>query len=191
MFRLLKAKKYMADELIDVVDQNNRHLNIQKMKSEVHELNLWHRASHIWIYNSKGELLLQLRAKNKKLYPNKWDISVAGHVMANEEPVVSALREISEETGLSVDTENLEFIQIRKKVNNGNNKVNEFYYVYLLKFDGDINHLRLCEEEVEKVDFFPIAKIEQELRGKHDKYFPHGNYWFDTISKIKERIDKP
>ena len=53
----------MVDELIDIFDENNNALNVQKMKSEAHKLGLWHRASHIWIYNSSGEILLQLRAK--------------------------------------------------------------------------------------------------------------------------------
>ena len=59
----------MADELIDIYDENNKPLGIQKMKSEAHRDGLWHRASHVWIYNSKGEILLQLRAKNKELWP--------------------------------------------------------------------------------------------------------------------------
>ena len=90
----------MADELIDICDKNNNHINIQKMKSEAHKDGLWHRASHIWIYNSNGEILLQLRAKEKELYPDMWDISAAGHVSAGEEPIVSGLREVKEELGL-------------------------------------------------------------------------------------------
>ena len=61
----------MADELIDICDENNNLIDIQKMKSEAHKDGLWHRASHIWIYNSNGEILLQLRAKEKPLYVSK------------------------------------------------------------------------------------------------------------------------
>lgn len=86
----------MADELIEIYNGNNEPLGIEKMKSEAHRNGLWHRASHIWIYNSAGEILLQLRAENKELYPNMWDISAAGHISAGEEPIISALREMEE-----------------------------------------------------------------------------------------------
>ncbi len=75
------------------------------MKSEAHREGLWHRAAHIWAYNSKGEILLQLRAKNKRTFPDKWDLSVAGHISASEEPIDSALREIEEEVGLCAKKE--------------------------------------------------------------------------------------
>lgn len=179
----------MADELINIYNENNESLSIDKMKSEAHKSGLWHRASHIWIYNSSGEILLQLRAKNKKLWPNVWDISAAGHVSAGEKPIVSALREMEEEIGLSAKQEDLEFSEIRKvkaiykKIRN-----NEFYYVYFLKFDGDIDKLALQKEEVAKIQFFSINKIEEELKEFPEKYVPHGDYWFDVIKKIRDNL---
>ena len=82
----------MADELIDICDESNNLTKIQKMKSYAHKAGLWHRTAHIWIYNSKGNILLQLRAKEKLLYPDMWDISAAGHVSAGEDPTTSGLR---------------------------------------------------------------------------------------------------
>ena len=82
----------MGDELIDICDEANHLTGVQKMKSEAHKDGLWHRAVHIWLYNSKGEILLQWRAKNKLLYPEMWDISAAGHVSASENPITSGLQ---------------------------------------------------------------------------------------------------
>jgi isopentenyldiphosphate isomerase len=62
----------MAQELLDIVDEDNKLLGIKKSKVEAHEKGLWHRNAHIWIYNSKGEVLLQLRAKDKIFLPNMW-----------------------------------------------------------------------------------------------------------------------
>lgn len=177
----------MADKLINIYNENNKPLNLEKMKSEAHKNGLWHRASHIWIYNSRGEILLQLRAKSKELYPNMWDISAAGHVSAGEEPIVSALREMEEEIGLSVKQEDLEFLEIRKvRAVHKKIKNNEFYYVYLLKLDSDINKLTLQKEEVAKIQFLSISKIEEELKKYPEKYVPHGNYWFDVIKKVRD-----
>jgi isopentenyl-diphosphate Delta-isomerase len=179
----------MPDELIDIYNENNESLNIEKMKSEAHKNGLWHRTSHIWIYNLRGEILLQLKSENNEFYPNMWDISVAGHVSAGEEPIISALREMEEEIGLSIKQKNLEFFEVgkvkaiyKKRINN------EFYYVYFLKFDGDISKLVLQEEEVSKIQFFSVNKIEEELRTYPEKYVPHGDYWFDVIKKVRNNI---
>src|SRR3989344_5119599 len=159
----------MADEIIDICDEDNNLLNIQKMKSEAHKTGLWHRASHIWIYNSNGEILLQLRAKEKPLYPDMWDISAAGHISAGEDPITSGLRDVKEEIGLKI-------------------KNNEFYYVYFFKFDGNINQLKLQKEEVQKIQFLPIDKIEEELNINPEKYVPHGKYWFEVINEVKNKL---
>jgi len=176
----------MADELIDICDETNKLLGIQKMKSEAHKNGLWHRSSHVWIYNSSGEILLQLRADNKEMYPNMWDISAAGHVDAGEEPIVAALREMEEEIGLSIKQEDLEFFKIIKVQAVYKEIVNnEFDYVYFLKFDGDINKLALQKEEVAKIQFLSIDKIKEELQEYPEKYVPHGDYWFDIIKKVR------
>lgn len=181
----------MADELIDICDKNNNLLGIRKIASEAHKNGLWHRTSHIWIYNSTGEILLQLRAKDKSFYPDMWDVSAAGHIGAGEKPIISGLREIKEEIGLSVKEEDLEFFKIRKnKTVYKNMKNNEFYYVYFLKFDGDIKKLKLQDEEVQSIQFFPVEKIEEELKINPEKYLPHGDYWFEVINEVKQKINQ-
>jgi len=179
----------MADELIDICDGNNNLLNIQKMKSEAHKDGLWHRASHIWIYNSNGEILLQLRAKEKSLYPDMWDISAAGHISAGEDPITSGLREIEEEIGLKFKKEDLNFWMIRRiRTIFREIKNHEFCYVYFLKYDGDLSDLKLQKREVQKIQFFPIDKIEEELKRNSDKYVPHRDYWFEVLNEIKKKL---
>lgn len=68
-----------------------------------------------------------------------------------------------------------------------NIKNNEFWYVYFFKFDGYINQLKLQREEVQKIQFFPIDKIEKELKINPDRYVPHGDYWFEVFNGVKER----
>lgn len=181
----------MADELIDICDESNNLTNIQKVKSEAHRDGLWHRAAHIWIYNPKGEILLQLRAKEKRLYPDMWDVSVAGHVSAGEDPISSGLREIEEEIGLKIKQEDLQFFNIRKTEERYKDiKNNEFFYVYFFTFDGDIEKLKLQDTEVQKIQFFSVSKIEEELKIKTEKYAPHGDYWFEIINEVKRKLKR-
>jgi len=179
----------MADELIDICDEFNNLTSIRKMKGEAHGDGLWHRAAHIWIYNSKGEILLQLRAEEKPLYPNMWDISVAGHVGAGEDPIISGLREIEEEIGLEVKKMDLQFFKIKKvKDVYKDIKNNEFWYIYFLKFDDNIKKLKLQNEEVQKIQFLPIKKIEEELKINSIRYTPNRDYWFEVINEVKRKL---
>jgi len=179
----------MTDELVDICDENNNLLGFSKLKSEAHKKGLWHRAAHIWIYNSKGDILLQLRAKDKLIFPDVWDVSCAGHVSAGEEPIISAIRELNEEIGLIIKKEDLKFFKtvkidvIFRKINN-----KEFYYVFFLKFDGDIQKLKLQDEEVQEIKFISINELEKELENNSNRYLPHGNYWFEVIKEIRHKL---
>ena len=178
----------MTNELIDIYNEKNQFTGIQKLKSQAHRKGLWHRSTHVWIYRSSGEVLLQLRASKKILYPELWDISVSGHVNAGEQPKIAALREIKEEVGLTVDTKDLEFfklIQARETYKNIQN--NEHWYAYFLKLKKDVGtqKFKLQESEVEKVQFFSLKELETQLRKMPEKFVPHGNYWFEIIQEIR------
>jgi len=181
----------MADELIDIVDENNNLTGVQKMKSEAHRDGLWHRAAHIWIYNSKGEILLQLRAKGKSIGSDVWDLSAAGHIGAGEDPTISALRETQEELGLDVKSEDLESYKvIPEKMGAKDIENNEFHYVYLMRYDGDINNLKIQEEELQKIEFVSIDTIGKGLKDNPEKYFPHDmSYWNEMLIAIKNKLE--
>ena len=76
------------EELFDIYDGTGAALNIAKPKSEVHANGYWHRSFHCWIIfrasEGKDYILLQKRAPDKKSWPNRLDISAAGHYSAGE-----------------------------------------------------------------------------------------------------------
>ena len=59
-----------------------------------------------------------------------------------------------------------------------------FYYIYTLKFDGDISKLKLQTEEVQKIRWISADNLVKELKKKPDKFVPHDDYWFEMILKI-------
>ena len=177
----------MADELIDIFDEENNPTGIKKMKSEAHREGLWHRTVHVWIYNSKKEILLQLRAKDKDVYPDCWDISSAGHVAAGEGPEESAIRELKEELGIDARKEDLKFLRIRKSVHQFREiKNSEIEYIFLMKFDGAAETLNLQKEELQGVKFFQIDDLKEELQKNSEKFVPHGKYFDEIMERIKE-----
>lgn len=97
--------KDIPDEILDIVDENDKVIS-QGYKKNIHENHLLHRASHV-IVSYKNYVFLQLRSKNKQQFPNKWDISAAGHVITQESYINCAIRELQEELGLTTSKQKL------------------------------------------------------------------------------------
>ncbi|MGH7127781.1 MAG: NUDIX hydrolase [Planctomycetaceae bacterium] len=96
----------MTDELFDVVDAADRVIG-QLPRSEVHRRGLLHRAVQVFVFNSRGELLIHRRSATKDECPLLWTSSASGHVAAGESYDDCAPREMREEIALSAPLERL------------------------------------------------------------------------------------
>ncbi|HYF37430.1 MAG TPA: 16S rRNA (adenine(1518)-N(6)/adenine(1519)-N(6))-dimethyltransferase RsmA, partial [Prosthecobacter sp.] len=91
-----------ATEMFDVVNERNE-VTGQLPRGEVHARGLLHRAVHVFVINSRGEIFLQKRSHLKDVSPLKWDSSAAGHLNPGEGYGACAVRETFEEAGIRVD----------------------------------------------------------------------------------------
>src|SRR4249919_2115756 len=91
----------MAEEIFDVVNERDEVIG-NKPRSEVHRLGLLHRATHVLVFNSRGQVFLQKRSMKKDRQPGRWDSSASGHVDSGEEYDACAVREVREELGLQL-----------------------------------------------------------------------------------------
>ena len=82
-----------ADELFFVVDEHDRPL-APLPRRLVHGHGVWHRVSHIWLVNDRGEVLCQQRAFNKELNPGFWEPFFGGHLKPTETYEAAAVREL-------------------------------------------------------------------------------------------------
>ncbi|MEK7194082.1 MAG: NUDIX domain-containing protein [Patescibacteria group bacterium] len=158
-------------EYFDVLDEKGEKTGESVLSSDAHAQGLTHKAVHIWIINSKGELLLQKRASDKQAYPNLWDISVGGHVSAGETSLEGARREMKEELGLDLGDENFKYLfSIEQHIilNNGTYVNNEFDDVYLVILDLDLSKLPIPSEEVSGVKWVHPDEIKLMLKNKDD-----------------------
>jgi isopentenyl-diphosphate delta-isomerase len=91
------------NEYLILVDKNNQQLGRME-KLLVHKLGLLHRAFSIFIFNTKGELLLQQRADKKYHSGNLWTNTCCSHPRFGEETNKAVERRLQEEMGMNCQT---------------------------------------------------------------------------------------
>lgn len=180
------------DELIDILDAEGNFTGKKQLKSYAHCMGFFHSTVHIWFYTTNRELLIQQRAKNKDTHPLLWDVSVAGHVSAGEAIEVSAIREVAEEIGLAIQTDQLVKIGIFKSVQKHREDLidREFHHTFLCELKVPIAQLKKQESEVEDLALIPIHRFEKEVfaHSLKDKYVPHDRFYYESVLEAIKKL---
>ncbi len=132
-------------ELFDIFDEALNPIGV-KMRAAVHRDGDWHQVFHCWVIGreANGDPYLILQKRKEYLdYPNKIDISAAGHLRAGES-ARDGLRELEEELGLRAAFEDL--IPLGRRV--GINRIGAFV-------DRQICHVFLyeCDQPLEAYQY--------------------------------------
>jgi len=136
----------MSEEIFDVVNERDEVIG-QAPRKEVHARGLWHRAIHVLVFNSRGEIFLQKRSLKKDIAAGKWDSSSSGHLDTGEDYDACAVRELSEELGLKLAQPPQRLFKIEACQETGW----EFCWIYRGASDGPFI---LHPEEIETGDWF-------------------------------------
>lgn len=91
-------------ELWDVYDAKRRPLHRTHVRGVPMAKGEYHLVVFVWVFNSRGELLLTKRAPEKKHYPNLWECT-GGAAQAGETSLQAIRRELFEETGIRAEEE--------------------------------------------------------------------------------------
>ena len=88
------------NDYVVLVDSQNKVLGTAP-KLKAHNLNTpLHRGFSLFLFNKKGELLLQQRSKKKKTWPLTWSNSCCGHPRLDEEVSDTVWRRLNFELGI-------------------------------------------------------------------------------------------
>lgn len=98
------------NEILEIVDADDNVLGTAT-RAEIHRKNLIHRAVHLFVFNSHGDVYVQRRSASKDRHPRKLDSSAAGHVDPGESYERTAIRELEEE--LSITAGVTEVLRVR------------------------------------------------------------------------------
>ena len=84
-----------------LVDENDNPIGVMD-KLEAHKKGLLHRAFSVFIFNAKGEMLLQQRAANKYHSGGLWTNACCSHPQPGEETWEAAKKRLKEEMGFNI-----------------------------------------------------------------------------------------
>ncbi len=160
----LKDVAQKAGEIFDVVDANDE-VTGTATRSDVHTQKLTHRAVHVFVFNKRGDLLLQKRSPLKDMCPGLWDSSVSGHLDSGEFYEAAAVRELEEEMGILVPEPPEEIARIAPGAETGWEHVR----LYRIRHDGN---LRFPSAEIDSVMWFPLPEIAAWIAGRPTDFAP-------------------
>lgn len=164
----------MATEYVVLVDEHNNELGLME-KQEAHQKALLHRAFSVFVFNDKGELLLQQRALSKYHSGGLWTNTCCSHPRAGESTLAAAHRRLQEEMGFDCELEEKFSFVYRTPFDNGLSE-HELDFVYTGQFNGIPN---LNSAEVESFRWISMEHLLVEVH-EHPEHFTS---WFQIILK--------
>lgn len=165
------------DGLVVLVDENNKVLGTAP-KLETHNANTpLHRGFSVFLFDSKGNLLLQQRSKTKKTFPLVWSNSCCGHPSLNESSVDAAKRHLEHELGIR-NADVFEIIpDYRYKVSMNNVFENEICPILICFTNQKPN---VNKDEVENLRWVPWEKFLIEIENDTNAY----SLWSQQEAKL-------
>lgn len=175
------------NELILVDEFDNEIWTCEKLKA--HKEAKLHRAFSIFIFNSKQELLLQQRAKEKYHSGGLWTNTVCSHPQPNLDIIESAKNRLNEEMWFTTEVKEIFSFLYRSDYENWLSE-HEFDHVFVWYYE---NNPKPNPQEVMNYKLIKIEDIKKDMEKNPNNY----TSWFkvifkneDLIKKISENIKK-
>jgi isopentenyl-diphosphate delta-isomerase len=175
----------MPEEVILVNEQDEPTGTMEKI--EAHRQALLHRAFSVFIFNKKGEMLLQQRAKNKYHSAGLWTNACCSHPRPGEETPNAAMRRLREELGFSSELKKMFDFIYRADFENGLTEF-EFDHVFTGNHNGPIVPNK---EEVSDYCYMSMENILSSMQSHPEKFTPWFHIAFPLIKEKQENEASP
>ena len=148
-----------------LVDENDQPVGTME-KMEVHQKALLHRAFSVFIFNDKGEMLLQKRAADKYHSAGLWTNACCSHPPPGAGTLAAAAKRLQEEMGFSTVLEKAFHFIYKAPFENGLTEY-EFDHVLVGAYSGEVIP---NPGEVSDLCFKPLSDIKNSLQSQGDHY---------------------
>lgn len=155
----------MTKELIAEIDSQDNVIAVHP-KTKLKELKFRHRLSLVVFRTAEDKILLARRAATKFPFPSVWCFAVGGKVRADESYEGAALREMTEESGVSVPLE----LAAVSKVDLPEEKA--IAKIFITAEEITSGDLRLDPEEIEYLQAFTIEEVAAMISENSQQFAP-------------------
>jgi len=163
-------------EEVILVDQQDNEIGLGE-KMQVHREGKLHRAFSVFVFNSKGQLMLQKRAKIKYHGAGLWSNTCCSHPRNGEPVEDAAKRRLLEELGFETDLKKLYWFIYKTDVDNGLIE-HELDHVFVGIFGGSP---KINTEEVSEIKWVSLEDLRIDMEENPQNY----TFWF---KKIMEKL---
>ena len=160
------------EENVVLVDENDVEVGIMP-KMEAHQKALLHRAISVFIFNEKGEWLLQRRALSKYHSSGLWSNAACTHPRPKETYSEAAERRLHEEMGIQCELTNLFNFIYKERLDNELTE-HELDHVFI-GYSEDIPNINT--EEVCDFKYISFNNLAKDIQEHPDNY----TYWFKHV----------
>ena len=170
-------------EQVILVDEKDTQIGCEE-KINAHKTAKLHRAISIFIYDSKGKMLLQQRALDKYHSGGLWSNTCCSHPRPGEKTEDVAHRRLLEEMGFDCILQKAFYFIYKSELSNGLTEY-EFDHVFIGKYDG---RAIPNPHEVENFKWIDLECLKKEMREKPDQFTTWFKIAFKEILKNNKTI---
>lgn len=168
------------EEQVILVDSDDNQVGVMN-KLEAHEKALLHRAFSVFVFNSKGEMLMQQRALSKYHSRGLWTNTCCSHPRQNEETLDAANRRLQEEMGMQAVLKHQFHFIYRAPLEDGLWE-HELDHVF---FGTSDDEPQINREEVESWKYMKVAELDEDMKYHPERY----TAWFKIIfERVRETL---
>lgn len=153
------------EEQVILVDEHDEEIGVAD-KLNAHRIGHLHRAISVFVFDTRGRLLLQRRAAGKYHSGGLWSNTCCSHPRPGESSPVAAQRRLWEEMGFGCDlTERFSFVY--RAVLSNQLIENEYDHVFFGRFDGVPVPNR---DEADDWMWMDLSRLRVDLKQRPDAY---------------------
>lgn len=162
----------MAKEQVILVDKQDNPIGLME-KMEAHRKALLHRAFSVFIFNDKGELMLQQRAEEKYHSPLLWTNTCCSHQRDKEMNIEAGKRRLQEEMGFVCELKNVFSFVYKAPFDNGLTE-HEFDHVMVGFYN---KYPKINKKEVKDFRWMLLEDVKEDIQQNPQEY----TEWFKII----------
>lgn len=170
-------------EQVVLVDEQDHPIGLME-KQAAHVTPHLHRAFSVFIFNSKGKLLLQQRALTKYHSPGLWTNTCCSHPRDGETLEEATSRRLMEEMGMTCEMHEVYTFIYKAPVGQGLTE-HEFDHVWIGRSDDTP---KINREEVESWKYMSLSDLKKDIQLHAELYTEWFKITFEEMSRHAELL---